>query len=680
MKKDVGTAWQSVKTGCARIRSLLVEERLFTLETALLFFPVFTVFLGCAGFLIGRPVTGLWFYGALSATAALLMLGAASRRDGLRRIALFAAIVAACAFCASLFLFIDGLGNTDSILYHAPGAMLMAEGWNPVLCSSVEAVRDRYAMPANGVWTQHIALLPKMNWVFAASAFRATGSMTMGTLSCLLLMISAGWCAFRFFRIFFRANSRVTAALFAAGIAFSAKAANSLAGCNDYYLYAGLVILIFSLFAHLKTGSVRDLVFAALALPWCWCVKMGGIPWSFMILAVFFAVLAGRVLSGRATIALFTAPVVCVVCAVIAGFVIGFSPYITNWVNYSSPFYPEHTFSAAVKALPEHDITGTLTGNADAESMGHLSRFAYAWISKEGTLACLRLWHGKGFNPEFYVFGGVEGMGGSMRLLLIISFAGLLAARRSLLDAVYALLLISVIFVPVKFIGYARYTPQVWVLPFIGCFAAACLPGAWAARRPPWLRRGLFFGVSAAMGCFTLLAAGRCGVMVLCKLANEESRLAAIESAREKPVEAVCVVSQFHFEKLMASPQAAESEAARCWYGEYALQRFDVPYRRLLSSKEAVETTGPRLFMLFENLLFLRTLDPADYTATLTGEITATLTSRRGFALPVGTVLSRLPGYICRATAFNLGNLRRGLPGAGALEAASARTTRLPEY
>lgn len=680
MKKDVGTAWNSIKVGRAKIRALLLSEKLFTLETALLFFPVLTALLGCAGFLVGLPITAFWFYGAFLLSALLLIPCAPTLSEGLKRAAAFTAIVAACAFCSSLFLFIDGLGNTDSIAYHAPGTMLMAEGWNPVLCSSVEAVTERYALPENGVWRQHIALLPKMNWVFAASAYRATGCMSMGTLSCLLLMISVGWSAARFFTTFFSEN-RWLAAVFALGAAFSAKMGNSLAGCNDYYVYAGLAVLIFSLFTYLKTGAMREWVLAALALPWCWCVKMGGIPWSFMMLAFFFGVLIWRRFSGRASAEeqVFTVPMVCLVCAAIAGFIIGFSPYITNWVNYTSPFYPEHTFSAAVKALPEHDITGSLTGNADAESMGHLARFAYAWISKDGTLALLRLWYGKAFYPEFYVFGGVEGMGSSMRLLLAISFAGILFARRSLLGFAYALILLSVAFVPVKFIGYARYTPQVWLLPFIGCFAAACHPGRWLSRYV-WVRRGAFWGVVIAMSLFTLLSIGRCGVMLLCKLANEESRLASIESARESPVEGVCVLSQYLFRDILANPDAAEPGAARCWYGEYALQRFGVPYRRLLSSREGVDATEPRLFMLYETLLFLRTLEPAEYAATLNEENIATLTSRSGMALPVGTVLKRLPGYICRATAFNFGNFRRGLPGLSALEAASSQTTHLPEY
>ena len=224
-----------------------------------------------------------------------------------------------------------------------------------------------------------------------------------------------------------------------------------ISGFIDYSSYASLCIAALSLGLYRNDRKLSDLMLFVVASCICMTMKTTGILCVGLLVVLTLPLLWKRTAYWHALMAL---------GLLVA--VVGASPLLTNWIQYGSPFYPSMTFNPHVQVV---DITNDFTGNADAMSMGYLSRICYVWGSPKLTAAAIRLLGGNpSFNPVFSVGGGVAGLGLWFNILLLISVVLLVVSRKNLVTWLCVIIFVSSNFAPVKYIGYERYFPQIWAI------------------------------------------------------------------------------------------------------------------------------------------------------------------------------------------------------------------------
>ena len=391
------------------------------------------------GFFFGQTVTPLYFYVSVAVLLVCAFVGGWKRG---------VAYVALLAVCTVLTMFTFSYTNVDASSYHFPMQHLLRNGWNPVFDSTVEKFYP--LLEGMRLWLYHTLFLPKFHQLCGAivsSAFR----LFVGDAFLDYVLIA---CLFATSLKFARRYWNVGAWMgipFAFCMTFSTKVTYVLVGFVDYSSYASFLMAALSLVLYRNNRKLSDLVLFVVAACICMTTKTTGILCVGLLVVLTLPLLWKRTAYWHALMAL---------GLLVA--VVGASPLLTNWIQYGSPFYPSMTFNPHVQVV---DITNDFTGNADAMSMGYLSRICYVWGSPKLTVAAIRLLGGNpSFNPVFSVGGGVAGLGLWFNILLLISVVLLVVSRKNLVTWLCVIIFVSSNFAPVKYIGYERYFPQIWAI------------------------------------------------------------------------------------------------------------------------------------------------------------------------------------------------------------------------
>ncbi len=374
--------------------------------------------------------------------------------------------------------------GTDAIDYHFPMQRLLTDGWNPVFDSSVERFRE---VAGTGCALWHTLFLPKVCALNGALLASLTGLFAADAFLGFTLMWVLGGTAFRFALAQWPCG-RFAGAVFAGALVFSTKLTSFLAGQVDYTAYAAFLSALLA-FATWRRGHLPgDLFLAGASLSLSMLAKTTGLMCGGL------ACLMALALEGRRSELRWG-------MVALTGFVllVGASPLLTAWVRYGSPVYPSMTFSPSVSPV---DITSDFTGNADALSMGYVSRIVSAWFSP--TLAakgCAWIQGKSDFAPIFTVVGGVGGLGGFFRLLMWGAVIALACSRRTVVTGLCLFLFLTANLAPLKYIGYARYFPKKWANPFLAAFNLAYAPNGFLARGwvPKALRVAVVTGIALLM-------------------------------------------------------------------------------------------------------------------------------------------------------------------------------------
>ena len=391
------------------------------------------------GFFFGKTVTPVYFYAAVAILTCAAFL--AGWRRGLAYLALL-------AVCAALTMYTFSYVGYDAQTYHFPMQYLLRHGWNPVFDSTIEKFG---ALVGDAqLWFCHTLFLPKFNELcgaLVASSFHLfSGDAFFGYVLVACLFAAC----MKFAKRYWQSPMR-WCALFASVLAFSPRMTAIQNGYVDYSTYASFVISAFALVLYQRDRMLADLMTFFFATCICMVSKTTGILCCGMLVVLALLQLYRRLAYWRVLFG------IGVVVAIVAA-----APLLTNWIQYGSPFYPSLTFNTNV---PVVDITSDFTCNGDAQSMGYLSRICYAWISPELTVAAIRLLSGKsGFNPIFDIHGGVAGIGLWFNALLVISVALLAFSRKNAVTLLCAVVFASSNLAPLKFIGFSRYFPQIWMI------------------------------------------------------------------------------------------------------------------------------------------------------------------------------------------------------------------------
>lgn len=420
----------------------------------LLLIPLLTVFTASVGFWIGAPCSAwnFWF------SCAVAVFGATC--SGWRKpVAL--CVVSLCCLVLTAFTF--SYSGTDALNYHFPMQFLLREGWNPLFESTFEKLSG-VTSGKGWFFCWHTLFLPKFAAMNGALVAKATGLWIADSYLGYMLAMALFCEAFSFARRFW-ALRKPSSFLIALSMVFSTKFTSFLAGQVDYHTYATFGCALMALVLYSVERKVRDLLVACAATVICMSCKTTGILACGVLWVMMFPIVAG----------LWPRPLaqcqcrkehlrVAVLASLTVGFlvvVVGSAPLLTAWIQYGSPFYPSMTFNPLVET---RDLTFDFTGNADALSMGRISRMAYAWISPRLTVYLLSIIRGCEFCPRFTVGGGVAGLGMWFNCLLALSVVGLMFSKKNLVTFACLVVFVASNFAPLKYIGYSRYFPQIWLI------------------------------------------------------------------------------------------------------------------------------------------------------------------------------------------------------------------------
>jgi len=455
--------------------------------------------LSAVGFLVGMPV-GLWqsFGGALAAATCLYRLS----DDWPSRVSRGVMLV----MLVSLALMIASAtvdDGYDGWLYHEPGVIGLAHGWNPATEPRFDvwwaAHRTALGSPpdapfVDGRWT---TAYPKASWVLASHALVWGLPLDSGKYAGILLIFAASGVALRALRL---AGLSARWSLVLAVVATLNPV--SVMQTTTYYVDGALgcclTVLVFSLVAFNITQSRLDLSLAICAsLVVCNLKFTGPVYVGIITLPVTIWWLWRRQLQVRHLRAISVAALLLILCSV--------NPYLTNVRIGGSPVQPLNrenliddqmwpeflaknrfeklfislTFTNYLNpfgAIPGPELK-RVTNPFQLRSISEFAEFATSYDLRIG-----------GFGPLFAI------------ALALASVIALMRARDGTSDVALALITLviaaSILVIPVSW--WARYVPQLWLLPVL---AAACAIKTGSGRR---------MGVTIAgiMGVSSLIALG----------------------------------------------------------------------------------------------------------------------------------------------------------------------------
>lgn len=300
-----------------------------------------------AGFFVGAPITplcaplGFVLAAAIAASASKKSL----REVGLAALIALAAIIFSCCMAS---LFVDN--SYDGNGYQKAAVVQMANGWIPLQGSVGERPSFQelygssdYIAMRTALWVDHYAEGP---WEIASSIYAITGNLESGKAYTLILMFSVGLLVAGYLRIHgFKGWQCAIVAVVAAVNPIT------MVQFKVYYVDAALMMSLLVLLVGFAMALDSDhpwvrrlswpIIFMAFGV--CANVKFTGLAYAgvfslaFAVLVIGIGMRHPGILSRRRVLALGALLVCSVVFAV---GVLGFTPYVTNFLVEGHPFYP----------------------------------------------------------------------------------------------------------------------------------------------------------------------------------------------------------------------------------------------------------------------------------------------------------------------------------------------------
>ena len=434
----------------------------------------------------------------MAATAVCMML---SLFRGWRFTALYFALF---AFCLIATCFTFSYVDSDAITVHYPCQALLADGWNPIYERTPDAVL-RYGVDGSR-WAFYIAFMPKATAACGAMVAKTFGLFAGDAFLGYALCISLFLMSWRLVAAVWKSSGRTAKFVFAIAMTFSPQFPSVLSGKVDYTVHAAFAIACLSAALIWHSKDRRDyLVFLSSLVI---AATSKALALAF---AVYLMMCLGVVCRKSASVRwlLLAAVMLIVVC--------GFSPFFTAWATQDAI-----------------DITSDFVANADGARMGIVSRTIYAWFSKWFAVkGCAMVFSKPDFSPSLACLGGgdLEGFGTLFRVLMTLSVIALAFSKRTVAFWVAIFVFVASSLIPPKYIGYARYTPQMIIIPAIAFFNFAYAPIDYLGRfRCAW--QVIRFCIVMFLICFHGMFCIRTAAIGVRYLATEADRQTAIDEIK----------------------------------------------------------------------------------------------------------------------------------------------------
>jgi hypothetical protein len=434
-----------------------VADASFILGAAVIVFIAAILLISSLLFTAGHPLSPYSFWLALAVTVIAAWLMCSRYLPGRRWLALIG-ILAVLAAVFLLGIYVSGKIydlSWDGQAYHQEAIIQLANGWNPF--------HDQPLPIASGIWINHYAKGP---WIASASLYILTGHIEQGKVFNILLIVSS----------FFLCLSALSAHYSRGApepVLFSA-----LAACNpiailqsstfyiDGQLSSMLIIILSLLYLIIKSPDVFLALALILGVIIAVNIKFTALAY---ILALGLPVLLYLLLAKKWRPFKLIASSLGI--GLIAGLLfVGFNPYVTNTVSNGNPFYP--------LAGPHAVNIMTANSPADFQTMNRFEKLFVSTFAETENASGLRSAHWKwpftvsreelkaiwldtriaGFGPLF---------GGAVLLsLILLATAWPLDKKKTLAYSCIGLLIICSALVNSE-AWWARYAPQLWLLPVL---------------------------------------------------------------------------------------------------------------------------------------------------------------------------------------------------------------------
>lgn len=229
-------------------------------------------------------------------------------------------VVSACIYDHSC----DGQG------YHACTIMELVNHWNPMYNTWVSSEVDNLT----ALWVEHY---PRGMETIAATIVACVGSLEAGKALNLWFVIASIVYVYLFLQDYLPARSRYLRVWITLLVALNPVVVTQLFTYYiDWTLYTLLIILLINLYLFFKRGEHGAFYIVVLLLFLVPSIKPNITFWIFLWGVICFFILLGRFRYKRPLrlTAFF-------VTVALMGFLIGaYNPYLTNWQEHDSPFYP----------------------------------------------------------------------------------------------------------------------------------------------------------------------------------------------------------------------------------------------------------------------------------------------------------------------------------------------------
>lgn len=263
---------------------------------------------------------------AIAPIAALWLIREQSLTTKATAFLLFVAAMASALFVASLFYDV----TWDGRAYHADGILLILAGSNPIY-EMMHGFDD--------LWTNNY---PKITWYFAAIATHLTGNYNLGKCGNLMLIYATAAYVFSFLKD--REFSTGNALLAAVAVSLNPVSISQL---HCFYVDGQLAALstlaVFSSLAMLRTPRLTDKLVFFISACLLINIKFTGAAYLAIIVAVTVTILWWRWYKSRSAEDFQHGRMVAgyiIVIGMIGGVVMGYNPYITNILVHGNIFFP----------------------------------------------------------------------------------------------------------------------------------------------------------------------------------------------------------------------------------------------------------------------------------------------------------------------------------------------------
>lgn len=467
---------------CGRIASLslIVALVLLGLPSALL---LTTVLL----FALGRPISQLNL--PLAAMLALAFAWLAARKYAPQRPVLTFLPVSGFVltiFCGGLLLcgrFYDV--SSDGQTYQQEAIIQLAKGWNPLRRAPLASVHN--------IWINHY---PKAPWIYAAALYALTDNIEQGKVFNGLLIGLAFFCCLAAL-LTLQPDKLGRAVLLSLLLALNPVAVSQ---ALSFYVDGQLAALLLATMALAYLAYVRRDRFlaASLLLPLILLVntKFTAIAYLGVMTA---GVLLWLLLSGRRKLA--HAMLAISVTGILLGLVlVGFNPYVTNTLRKGHPFYP----LAGRGAVDIHDPTaeramGLPPGFREQNRFENLFISLFSRSENPGdrrprykvpfSIAEEEvIWFQD--KPDLRIGGFGPLFSGVLVLTLALTLALILGLRKGKNVTVLSVLGIAALLLASALVNpecwWARYAPQIWLIPLLLTLPALYVAGNKFLRALGW--------------------------------------------------------------------------------------------------------------------------------------------------------------------------------------------------
>lgn len=413
------------------------DALLTRLVEGLLVMLVMQALLASFGFILGIACSAWHFW--ISVFVAMCVIGFRRKLDLL----VFIAMILSCCI---MTMFTFTYNSADAQSCHVPIQRAIMGGWNPFWNCSVEGMLTALGLDSSAsMRLTHALYAPKfvhyVGAVFAKGCGLWIGDAFAGWTLAVTLFIYSCSFARRYFT-----TGRVLTIVFQMSLLATSLFMLMFDGFVDFVLYAGMALFVLSFLMWEKCHNKVDVGVCVLSAVICMATKAAGL--SFVFVFWLYFLFADRLYKSR-WFWILTVVGALLVC------VIGSSPFFTVWMSGDS----------SMGAL-----TSDFIGNADAAKMGYLARISYAWFSTKITSLFCCWWYGqRSFNPSWEV--SCCGKSALWTMLFLFSVVVLAWSKRWDLLAVCVLLFVTANAVPLKYIGYSRYCPQMGLIPILSLYA-----------------------------------------------------------------------------------------------------------------------------------------------------------------------------------------------------------------